>query len=352
MKNFIQFLNESVDEKPTDNQHLAPMDETEVIHFTITDDILNKSKLACYNGNQTLTKDGKEHVPVNPKKFPDKAIDILIPLNEMKIEIFFDTKCKKWDSSFVYNGTDGKLSPDQFEQFFESDFYAKMLNKLKELWPLSDKFHAELYNGLLEKEMKIADEQPIEEDADDKYPSMRNKDVTGDGKRDYSASGRKIMHFADASVSIKSGRFFCWPNEKKLNRWSVWKDWRKIKPLCRMRFKYINDHEYGISLSCIGDQYEHRGFRSYDLTAQPPLQWLSKEENDDLMNLSIFNRFIRHCREKIQKYATMDPQQIYDQIDKKDRITIEEIQETQYKVLKTLKKIIIPKQSDDYKWKH
>lgn len=346
--NFLKYLKESK-EQP----NFAPLDETESINLKIDDNLLSNAKIACYGADLLVPKDDGSFVPMNPKKVPDKAIIIQVDTQYFKLELFFDPKCKAWDSIVDYNGQKCRLSPDQFGEFFETTFYQRLIQKLQSIWPLSDQYHAELFQGILEKEMKtFSDDVNIEEDADDKYTDRRNKDVDGDGKRDYSASGRKIMHFNDIGVKSDSGMFFCWPEEKKVYRWSTWRDWKKIKPLCRMRFKYINGHEYGISLSTIGNQYEHRGFRSYDLTAQPPLQWLSKEENSDLMGLSIFNKFIRHCIEKIQKYISMDPEEIYRNINNPEKLTVDDIKETQYKIGMTLKKIIKPRQSDDYKWKH
>ena len=34
-----------------------------------------------------------------------------------------------------------------------------------------------------------------------------------------------------------------------------------------MRFKYANGHEYGVTASPVADNYDLRGFRSYDITA-------------------------------------------------------------------------------------
>ena len=98
----------------------------------------------------------------------------------------------------LYNGIAGKLSPEQFGQFFNSMFYMKLLEKVRKLWPLSDKYHADLYQGLMAKQMQVGPELPLTEDADeDRRKALANKDVTNDGKRDYTASGRKIVHFSD-----------------------------------------------------------------------------------------------------------------------------------------------------------
>jgi hypothetical protein len=51
-------------------------------------------------------------VPVNPKKFPGKAVDIVFPVQQLLVEVFLDAKTKKWDSCVDINGMSLKLSPD------------------------------------------------------------------------------------------------------------------------------------------------------------------------------------------------------------------------------------------------
>lgn len=344
------------------NESLKPLDETECINIQISDQLLMNSKIACYNVGQTIIdKNGKEQ-PVNPKKFPEKAIDIFIPINGMlMIELYLDRESRKWDSSFTFNGAAGKLSPDQMGQFFRSNFYQQLKAKLEKEWPLSDDMYNGLFAGVQNCEMLIGFQQTLEEDADDdaqlspqeiakKREKRREKAKKDYQKAHYSASGRKLMNFSDIGVKGSSGKFNCWPNPDKAFNWSTWKDWKKIKPLCRIRFDYANGHTYGASVSAIGDDYDHRGFRSYDLTEQPPLQWLSKNENADLMKLSIFNKFIKHCIDRIEKYVSIPTEEIYAKINNKDKITTEEIEATKNVIKKTLKYILKRKQSDDFKW--
>ena len=65
-----------------------------------------------------ITKDDKgKTIPITPKKFPTKAIDIVFPKQELIVEVYLDAKTKKWDSK-VDVGIEGqyfKLSPDQME---------------------------------------------------------------------------------------------------------------------------------------------------------------------------------------------------------------------------------------------
>lgn len=342
----VQKVLQVLEVKPTteseevSKDNLEPCDETEQVHFNITDDMLAQAKISAYNvGLQAKDHKGKD-IPVNPKKFPEKAIDIVFPVKQLLVEVYLDTKTKKWDSAVNYNGNIVKLSPDQMGEFFMSKFYGKMMAKLQHEWPLTDELYGGLYEGVANKEMQIDRVPVVEEGADDE-----KKD-----KETHSATGRKYMNFGDIGVRSKTARFTCWPKKGKEFSWSTWKDWKKIKPLCRMRFSYSNGHEYGVTISPIGENYANRGFRSYDLTEQPPLQWLSKEENADLMKLSLFNKFIRFCIKRIQKYVEMDPNEIYKKINNPEKIEVKDIVKTQTVIRKTLNNIIKKKQTDGFKW--
>jgi hypothetical protein len=296
----------------------------------------------AYNvGLQATDHKGKD-IPVTPKKFPEKAINIQFIANNTPITIFLDTETKKWDSNIVFNGINVKLSPEQMGQFFCSNFYSMLMAKLQHEWPLTDELYGNLYAGIANKEMLVGLNLQVSEADDNEFSHDRSET--------HNASGRKYMNFGDVGVKGDSAKYTCWPKQGKEFNWSQWKDWKKIKPLCRMRFKYSNGHEYGISLSVIEKDYENRGFKSYDLTAKPILQWLTKEENIDLMKLSAISKFVRFCANRIQKYVDMDPKDVYEKINNPDNITIEEITNTQSKIRKTLNNIIKKKQPDSFKW--
>ena len=321
-------------------------DETEAVHLSITDDDLKQSKIAAYNVGQTVAvpqSSKQKEVPYNPKKFPSKAVDIIFPKRELIVEVFFDPNTLSWDSDIRGCPQNAKLSPDEMGQFFTSSFYEKLLKKLSRYWPMTDDFYGSLYNGLLAKRMSVLGTSPdfplSEEDTEDKNAPQ------------YTASGRKIVSFSDDNVSSKSARFYCWPDIKKVYNWSTWKDWKKIKPLCRMRFKH-GDRMYGLSLSTIGgdDQdYKNRGFRGYDLTP-PPVQWLTKAENESVMKLSLVEKFLKYCIEKISKYIAEDPKDIYKKINNPDKITVEEIAKTRHCIRRTLNEIIKNHQIDAFRW--
>jgi hypothetical protein len=308
-----------------------------------------KSRIAAYNTGLTIAKSkyDKKEVPVNPKNFPTKAIFILIPLgdeNTDKIELYFDPRIMQWKSNVIYNNTVGKLTPDQFGQFFNSEFYTKLLNRCKASWPLKDTLYNDLFNGLCKKSMatQYSDDALIEDD--DKETSKSEKTHT--------ASGRKIVSFSDNLVSSSNSKFFCWPNieENKLYRWSTWKDYKKIKPLCKLRFKH-GDIFYGITINVYNDDIDlrNRGFRCYSLE-EPPVQWLSSDECESLIKLSVIQRFVTHCASKITKYVNMDAEEIYKKINNKDKITVNEIKATQNAIRKTCNQIIKNKQLESYIW--
>lgn len=315
------------------------IDETENIHLDIDDNVLANARLQAYNiGQQVKDAQGKT-VPVNPKKFPSKAVDVIFPAQGLLVEVYLDTTTKKWSSKFFKAGIRCQLSPDQMGQFFESKFYAKLAKALKKKWPLSDELYGSLYEGIQRKEMLVGSEGlAVEESDDEKVAPPRTR------------SGRKIMNFNDNGVKYNSTVFTCWPQAGKEFRWSQWRDWTKIKPLCRMRLEYANDHQYTMSINVVSKLYNHRGFKVCDVTQQPPVQWLTKDETLDFMKLSIVDKFTRFCANRIHEYANMDPKEVFNKISAPDKITVDDIAKTQSMIRKTLNEIIRKQQADDYKW--
>nr|DAF73094.1 MAG TPA: hypothetical protein [Caudoviricetes sp.] len=91
-----------------------------------------------------------------------------------------------------------------------------------------------------------------------------------------------------------SGRYYCWPRKGKEFKWNSWKDWRKLKPFCKMTFSH-NGRQYMISLSLFDEQFENRGFRGADTKWTPPLAWLTHEECSQVLQLSIVRKFLKQC---------------------------------------------------------
>lgn len=326
------------------------LDEIEDIDVVVNDDVLKNARIAAYNVGQMVQKpDSKKEVPVNPKKFPTKAVDIIFPTRQLLVEVFLDTDAKQWDSDVIYGDCHMKLSPEQMGQFFKTLFYQKLVDKLEKSWPLSDKLYGQLFNGLKAKEMKVGLALPALTEGDDKKKSKEKKDDK-EKKPEYTASGRKIVSFSDGQVSTKDAMFYCWPDPKDPFRASQWQDWKKVKPLCRARFKH-GEHVYGLSLSTLGDDYDKRGFRGYDLTEQPPIQWLSKDENAQFMKLSIVDKFLRKCISRITEYVSMDPEDVVKEIGKPDEVTAKDVAKTQSCIRRTMNEVIKNKQIDSFSWK-
>ena len=209
-----------------------------------------------------------------------------------------------------------------------------------------------MYQACLDKQMKINNEDAIDE-AEHNQPHKRsdlaNSDITGDGKRDYTSTGRKIVSFSDNGVESRSCKYYCWPNPKMEFKWSQWKDWHKIKPFAKMTFKH-NSRTYGISLSLFDENFKNRGFRGFDMDWKPPLAWLTPDECKQIMSLSVVRKFIRQCYKRIKKYINMLPDDIYEKINNKDKITVQEIKKTQRIIKHVVNTVFKNYQSDTYKF--
>lgn len=329
----------------------------ECIQLDIDDAALSGAKIASYMANQTMETSSGKVKPYAPKSFPDKAIVVQFQHGAIPVQIYLDTNEKAWNSSFIQDGHIAKLSPEQLDQFFGTQFYAKLVDSLAKIWPTSDPQYAKLYDAVMkcnssttisEEEMAIGQELN-EVDQPGKKKQFANKDVDGDNKRDYAGSGRKIVHFSDMGVNSKSGEYFCWPRKGKEFKWNSWKDWKKIKPFAKMYFKH-NGRKYMISVSLFDEQFDHRGFRGADVDWTPPFAWTTPEECDQIMNLSIVRKFLKQCIKRVKPYLEMTPEEVYEKIDKKDRVTLKEIEKTQRVIKHVLKTAFKEQQADDYKY--
>lgn len=328
------------------------LDEFEYIHLQINDELLQSSKIKCYNTNQSVLDDNGKEVPVNPKKFPDKAVCITVPIDNLTLEIFLDTETKKWDSNIKYRGINGKLSPEQFGQFFNTKFYNKLRNHLSREWPLSDEMYGQLFSGIVNKEMSCGRVQMANEDGEfEKHNINKDKNKNKDDEKPkYTNSGRKIVSFSDFGVKSSTFKGYCWPKEGKEFNWSTWADWKKIKPICRMSFKH-DSYNYGVSISTYDENYENRGFRGYNLDIEPPLAWITPDECSQVMELSLFRKFARHCVKRITKYINMPTDEIMAKINNKDRCSKKDIEKTKMIIRKVLKYAIKPCKADTFSWK-
>lgn len=347
----------------THNSNFFQISETDDIFnstgFMLTDEILDKAKIAAYMYGQTLDNAQGEDKPYNPKTFPEKAVDIMIVQDDDNLlEIFLDSATKAWDSRFKVNGEKTKLGPVQMEQFFSSEFYRLMLNALSKKWPLSDPTFKEYFDACVQKKMLIGETKPEdgmlnEIDQPHKRKDLANKDVTGDGKRDYSSTGRRIETFGDMGVKGNSGKYSCWPNPKNPFKWSQWKDWKKISPICKMKFIHDN-REYGISLSTFDinepGNSENRGFRGADYDWEPPLAWLTPNECEQVMKLNIVRKFVRQCIKRILPYLKMPAEEVLKKINKPEKISLEEVRKTQQILKGVVNTVLRNNKADNYCW--
>lgn len=329
----------------------------ECIDISISDEMLKDAKIASYMSNQVIENPYGKMKPYNPKSFPDKAVVIQFEHNGKTFQIYLDAKDKVWNSFFIQDGHVAKLSPEQLDSFFSTQFYANLVNALSKKWPTKDPTYAELWQVIMDcncsttiKEDEYSYGQHLDEvDQPGKRVDLANKDVDHDNKRDYAGSGRKIVHFSDLGVNSKSGEYFCWPREGKEFKWNSWKDWRKLKPFAKMYFKH-NGRKYMISLSLFDENFDHRGFRGADVEWTPPFAWTTPEECNEIMKLSIVRKFLRQCQKRLKPYLDMTPEEVYAKIDKPERVSLKEIEKTLRVMRHVARTVFKEQQADDYKY--
>lgn len=116
----------------------------ECIDIDITDELLSKARIMAYMFGMTATNSEEKRKPFTPKSFPERAVDVIIPTEGFLLEIFFNPKTMTWDSRFNADGKYGKLSPEQMDAFFRTDFFKRVLESVRKKWPASDPFYSEL----------------------------------------------------------------------------------------------------------------------------------------------------------------------------------------------------------------
>lgn len=91
-------------------EDIKAIDITESIHFDVNDENIDRSNCSLIAYNIHVDEDDNIE-SYNPKKNPDKAIDILLEYPEMnlKIEIYLNTLTKEWDSLI---NDEFRLSPE------------------------------------------------------------------------------------------------------------------------------------------------------------------------------------------------------------------------------------------------
>lgn len=356
IKEFLELMPHLMPPIPTTKPKSLDMDfdmgRKSNLDFKITDELLKNSFIAAYNNSQKLEKGNTDKkFPYNPKRFPKKAIRIVVDLSCGKLEIYLNTFEKCWLSKLIIPD-DGiyQLSDEQYAQFFKTIFYKKLINFIKHKWPISkDKFHKELFEAILNTKYRLAiNKKNLKEDISNKETGSDANDK--ENQKTHSPSGRKYVHFSDLGISTKDSKFYCWPPIGKEWKWSTWKNWRYQRPFAKMTFKH-NGINYGVTIPLYDDNYKYRGFRAYDNDWEPPLAWLSKKEFIRIPKLSIFQKFIKQCTKRIQKYISYKADEILEKIDKPENITKEEILKTKSIIQKVLDSAIKPGKFDEYKWR-
>ena len=310
--------------------------------------MINKSSchLIAYNVHVNEDDDSEAY---NPKKNPDKAVDIEMeyPEKNLKIEIFLDTPSLEWDS-FI-NGKN-KLSPEQMEQFFKTKFYHRLYDKLVKIWPSSDKLFGNLLEAIKTKKYKIdgfvsEDFGEIEEDSNvfrkGNIDKNKSRQKNASGEQTHSRSGRKYITPSDFDVKHdENERYYCWPDKRGKGefKWSNWADYKKIKPVARMRFK-LGQFVYGLSFSPIVEDDENRGAKCYNLDILPHLQYITPEETSEMMKLTIVQKFLRHAATRINRYISLSDEEIMEKIGRPDKCTIDDVRKTKHVLKNTLKAI-------------
>jgi hypothetical protein len=306
--------------------------------------------------NQCMTNTEGSIKPYNPKSFPDKAVIVQFQYGAIPIQIYLDTKECKWNSCFIIDDHVAKLSPEQMDDFFSTKFYKNLIDKLSNIWPTSDPMYAKLFTAVMEcdssttiteEELSITNLNEVDQPG--KKVKYANKDVDGDNIRDYTGSGRKIVHFTDMGVSSKSGLYFCWPRPGKEFKWNTWKNWKRMKPFAKMTFKH-NGRTYAVILNLFDEQFDHRGFRAADVDWTPPFAWVTPVECEEIMQLAIVRKFVKHCAARIKAYLALSTEEIYKRINRPDKVAMEEIDKTQHVIKHVLAVAFKEQQADDYRY--
>lgn len=328
----------------------------ECIQIDIDDNMLENAKIASYMSNQSMPNSSGTVKPYNPKSFPDKAVVVQFQHGVTPIQIYLDTNENKWNSCFIVDDHIGKLSPEQMDDFFSTNFYKKLVDALSNKWPTSDPTYAKLFEAVMncdastsinEDEMHMTSLNEVDQPG--KKVKYANQDVDGDNIRDYAGSGRKIVHFTDMGVSTKSGRYFCWPRIGKEFKWNSWCNWKRMKPFAKMTFKH-NGRTYAVILNLFDEEFDHRGFRAADVEWTPPFAWVTPVECEEIMQLAIVRKFVKQCLARIKAYLSLTTKEVYEQVARPDKCTMEQIDKTQRVIKHVLQTVFKEQQADDYRY--
>lgn len=314
-------------------------EETEDSWISLDDDTVDGSdcRIAAYN--MRAEGDGDESV-YNPKTDPDKAIDVVLRLGCGKeVEVFLDTNTKEWCAS-VSDG--GRLTPDQVGQFLRTSLCRRICDRVRDLWPSADPFFRDLLQATVERKASCSPVGIMTEDGEFRKGNIdrdRSRGTNAAGEQIYTNSGRKIVSFSDFGVKHNEKEaYYCWPERGKEFKWSQWADWKKIHPLLRCRFQH-NSYLYGVSMSPLEDDDDNRGFRSYNLDLDPKLQYCTPIETQQMMDLTIVQKFLRNSYRRLKRFVDMPDEEVFERIGRPDKCTMADIQKTKHVVRNSMKAI-------------
>lgn len=284
------------------------------------------------------------------------------PANNLVIEVFLENESKEWNSSI--NGNQGnRLSPDQMQTFFKTNFFNNLKNRLESVWSGNEQYCGFcdcLRNKVYKIDFDDIGRKYGEDDAElnewevtkrkVKLGTPNEKDASG--RKIRSSSGRKLINFNDMGVSNGEESYYSWPggtDDKHVFKWSRWNNWKNQKPFMRCRFSYnvaggaVGADVIGLSLTLQSEDDKNRGWISYDLSLIPTLQYLTPEETEQILKLSLVRKFLKVSLERMKPILEIPDEEIFKKINKPDKCTIDDIRKTKSVIRNTLKAVREPR---------
>ena len=342
---FEELLNESVESEADDGlceTEEVDEEETEFSRIRLDDQTIADSDCGIIAYNTQVAEGEGEAEAYTPKNFPDKAIDIEFKLPDgNEVEIFLDPETKEWDST-VNDGA-GKLSPDQMGEFFGTDFCRRVTDRVSEMWPESDPYFRDLLEAVRRKKINIEPVGTVTEDSNvfrkGNIDKEKSREKNAAGRQTRTRSGRKLISPSDFDVKHDENEaYYVWPPKDKEFKWSSWADWNKLRPCARARFR-VGSWVYGVSFSPFLEDNDNRGAKAYNLDLEPKLQYLTPEETQEMMGLSIMRKFLRNATKRIVRYTSIPDEEIYRRVGRPDKCTLDDIRKTKHVMKNTLKAI-------------
>lgn len=315
-------------------------EETEYSGIRMDDQTLDAAKCSIIAYSTSVAEDGAQPA-YNPKSNPDKAIDILFEFDGGDVvEVFLDPNTKEWDSRV--NGS-AKLTPDQMGEFFRTELCRRIDARIGQMWPESDPYFNELLDAVRRKKVNLDPCGVMSEDSNvfrkGNIDKEKSRERNAAGRQERTRSGRKIITPSDFDVKHDENEaYYVWPERGKEFKWSQWADWNKIRPVARMRIT-VGQFTYGISFSPFLEDDDNRGAKAYNLDLEPKLQYLTPQESQEMMTLSVVKKFLREATKRMVKYTSISDDEIFQKVGRPDKCTLDNIRKTKHVMKNTLKAI-------------